>query len=301
MKSVKAQLLVTLAAVAAAAGFFLHRGPPPGMHLFDAVEQGEVVQVNAWFLWCGDHWGSAGIAYDESLHTLFLYAIELDHPEVVRVFIAYTEDVNAEIESDYYDRTTPLRFAVIKRSRKTTELLIELGAGVHAKDEYGWTLLHDAANWGPKEVVALLLAEGLDVNSKASDGETPLHCATHIAPPDVMALLIARGAMVNATDESGDTPLHKAAAYGREAAVKLLVAAGADVNAKDKCGRTPLHKVAYDGRYDLGYYKDAARVLIDNGAEVNAKDKWGRAPLRLAIEEDRKEVADLLRRHGAKE
>lgn len=57
----------------------------------------------------------------------------------------------------------------------------------------------------------------------------------------------------------------------------------------------PLHWAA------LNNEKDVAELLIAKGADVNAKDNSGRTPLRVAIDEGRKDIADLLRRHGGRE
>ncbi|MDB4683904.1 ankyrin repeat domain-containing protein, partial [bacterium] len=67
-----------------------------------------------------------------------------------------------------------------------------------------------------------------------------------------------------------------------------------DVNAWDKYGSTPLHKAAIES------HKEVAELLIGKGADVNAK-AWGNAtPLDGAIQWDRTEIADLLRKHGGK-
>ena len=42
-------------------------------------------------------------------------------------------------------------------------------------------------------------------------------------------------------------------------------------------------------------------MLTNKGADVNAKDNAGKTPLALAVEKDKKEIAELLRKHGAKE
>jgi hypothetical protein len=115
---------------------------------------------------------------------------------------------------------------------------------------------------------------------------------------------IAAGTDVNAKDRDDWPPLLKAAWHGHKEIAELLIAKGADVNARDSIGGTPLHKAALRGR------KEIAELLIANGADVNAKDILGKTPLDWANmgykgepPEDKavkKEIADLLRKHGGK-
>jgi len=41
--------------------------------------------------------------------------------------------------------------------------------------------------------------------------------------------------------------------------------------------------------------------LLTNGADVNAKDEDETTPLYIAVEEGHTEIADLLRKHGARQ
>ena len=73
------------------------------------------------------------------------------------------------------------------------------------------------------------------------------------------------------------------------------MAAGADVNAKGEEGLTPLHYAAREG------HKEITDLLLTNGADVNAKNDEGGTPLDWAeCCTDKKETADLLRKHGGK-
>jgi len=101
---------------------------------------------------------------------------------------------------------------------------------------------------------------------------------------------LAEGENVNAKEGDERTPLHYAST---KKIAKLLIKNGAHLNAESKCG-TPLHSAIYYGR------KEIAELLIDNGADVNAKYDDGDTHLDRAIENERTEIADLLRKHGGK-
>ena len=46
---------------------------------------------------------------------------------------------------------------------------------------------------------------------------------------------------------------------------------------------------------------EKVKLMVAHKADVNAKDKDGATPLRWAIDHGKKDIADLLRQHGAKE
>jgi ankyrin repeat protein len=84
-------------------------------------------------------------------------------------------------EEDFYDpdaiNPVPKRSAERRKARsEIINLLLNAGADVNAKDEYGGSLpLHKAAVIGSRgnDVVELLLGKGADVNSYDEDGKTP--------------------------------------------------------------------------------------------------------------------------------
>ena len=97
------------------------------------------------------------------------------------------------------------------------------------------------------------------------------------------------------TSKTPDISIHAAATAGHIKAVKQHLAAGADVNAKDDMFRlTPLHQAS------VGGHKEVAELLIGKGADVNATNGFGDTPLDVAIDYEKTEIADLLRKHGAK-
>ena len=66
------------------------------------------------------------------------------------------------------------------------------------------------------------------------------------------------------------------------------------MNAEIKNGLTPLLYAA------LGGHNEIAELLIAKGANMNAKDDGGKTPLDFAVEHDKPETSDLLRKHGGK-
>jgi ankyrin repeat protein len=129
-------------------------------------------------------------------------------------------------------------------------------------------------------------------------------------------LLVSKGARVNTADNEGRTPLmHAMNNLGTNTAAFLLEN-GANINAKDKEGQSALILAITLARYNpvriygqdekkkaaqsKESYLDLVGMLLEHGADVNVKTKSGLTPLSLAVSRHEPEVAELLRRHGAK-
>jgi cytohesin len=197
-----------------------------------------------------------------------------------------------------------------------TELSHAFPCPANARDNANNTPLHVAAALGDAELVRLLLHKGGDVNAKDGMGNTPLlaaTCGAHATVDeqgeiclsydvgggghrDVVEVLLAKGADVNTGNWDGSTPLHRAAMHGRKDIAELLLVKGADLNAKKKSdGWTPLIEAAFHGR------RDVVELLLAKGADPNGMDNRGRAALQLAIAHMNPDVAEVLRKAGAKE
>jgi hypothetical protein len=68
----------------------------------------------------------------------------------------------------YNGNETPL-FGAVSSGREMTELMLAAKADVNAKDDRGWTPLHEAYN--NRDIAALLLAHGAEVNARNKDGQ----------------------------------------------------------------------------------------------------------------------------------
>ncbi len=337
MKSVRLQLLVTLLAAATILGVLAIRGLPPTATLLYAVRTCDADGTRRSLAWGGDanyriarEWSvwadedhvneaqrnrmrqgqSWGQRYEAHHATMLHLAAHMSDKAIIRLLL----DFGADMEGRDYFEMTPLHYAARTwwEDQGAVELLLARGASIDAGDFLGRTPLAHAARAGNMAVVELLLAHGANVHPRDNMGETPLHLTKD---NDIAELLITNGADVNAKDNDGEAPLYRAKDKN---IAELLIAKGADVNARDDIGRTPLHEIVWSGKnaIDLGKYRDPyfvakapyraedrdiAGLLIAKGADVNAKSYDGRTPLVIAINEGHYDVADLLRRHGARE
>lgn len=121
-----------------------------------------------------------------------------------------------------YRYYTELRMSTKNQRNTDIDSMIDDSFLPLARDRFGHTALHYAAELGNEERCRALIAGGADVNAQGGgDWGTPLHWAMRSASYNVCAMLIDNGADVNATcggKPRGATPLDeldRCIEYGR--------------------------------------------------------------------------------------
>jgi len=217
MKSVKLQLLVTLAAVAVAGAIVAVKGLPPTKTLLRAAGDNDLQAVRRSLRWGAD----ATIAEEQGGgYTALHYAAVWNRKDIAELLITCGAHVNARDNGG----STPL---ALVRDREIAEVLVARGADVNARNREGWTPLYWAAYRGWKDVAELLVAKAADVNARNDTGETPLHAAVAHSETQIAELLIAKGADANVRNAEGKTPLAVAVESRHEDCVDLLRRHGA--------------------------------------------------------------------------
>jgi ankyrin repeat protein len=229
--------------------------------------------------------------------------------------------------------STPLSIAAQEGHLEVVKLLLEKGAAIETKTNYrralvstvafysnpaivkvlavkgtveaiGATPLYIAAGEGHLAVVKLLLEKGAAIEAKAEDGCTPLSTAAFNGHADVVKLLLERGGAVEGQHKDRVTPLAMAAQQGHLEVVRLLLEKGAAVDAKDNNGFTPLARAAQNRDGLLARHLKVMKFLLAKGADPNtlgfAPFGDGKTTLQVAEEQGDTEVAELLRKAGAK-
>jgi len=113
--------------------------------------------------------------------------------------------------SKKYDSSkTPLYKAVKEGNVSKVQQLLRRGADPNICDAHHLTLLHQAAYWGEKEIVALLLKHGAKVDLDNGKGWTALHSAAVSGGlknrKEIIDLLVGHGADPEKRDKNGWTP-----------------------------------------------------------------------------------------------
>lgn len=115
--------------------------------------------------------------------------------------------------------------------------LLQLGADVSARDEFGRTpLALVCRESGHPEAVAALLGAKAAADSEDDWGRTPLHWCCDRSHLVAAELLLEHGSPIDARTKQGDTPLMWAAKAGHPELVQLLLSAGARTRLRNNRG-----------------------------------------------------------------
>ena len=247
--------------------------------------------------------GADVTAAEESGRTALHYAAERGHADVARLLLDRGANIGAatgaQPDVDGLVSAQPLHLAAFGKHAAAVELLLGLGADMHARAARNaitaMTPLHFAASdcdGTPQQGAAVaraLLDAGAQVDAATSSGQRPLHLAVYNGMSDTAALLLARGADANAADNAGEMPLHLACVSAFHAntaralaCVQVLLGNGADINAPmAETGLSPLHLAVH---YASDGVSAVMAELLQRGADPDAADAIGRTPLHYACD-----------------
>jgi ankyrin repeat protein len=149
------------------------------------------------------------------------------------------------------DDVTPLMIACIEGHVNLVRWLVDNGAAVNKRNQFGETALLEACYRNRLRVVRLLLERGGDPTIASYGGTIPLMAASASlgAPLEVVRVLLDHRSgkvMINHRDVYGRTALHFACSKGRGDVAKALLESGADSSIADDDGQTPMATAKYE-------------------------------------------------------
>ena len=180
----------------------------------------------------------------------------------------------------------PLTTAVSQDNEEEAENLIINGADVNGREKQhsNITPIFLAVENGDLKITEMLLNFGAKVNARDKEKQTPLMWLDDDATPELVRLLIKHGAKINLTDKAGNTALIIAASNATAEVLQVLLDHNADVDAHNADGQTALMNAAHSDDVE------SVRALILAGANVNLKNNEDETALSLTDSEEVKEL-----------
>ncbi len=163
-------------------------------------------------------------------------------------------------------------------------MLLEAGAKIETRDNYGFTALMFAAEAQYATNTKLLLQAGAEINALSTNGDSALLLAAQKRRVSNQTVLLAFGASPNIVNQQGGTAFLEASWSGSTPVdiIQLYLRAGANLNQRDSKGLSVLMGVVTSWRFQ----PEVLEALIAAGADVNSQDKEGKTVLIHAIESD---------------
>jgi ankyrin repeat protein len=286
----------------------------------------------------GTHPEDAKLANDPKAREEARKRLDEEREVAKRSIAAFPLDNTPKPAGKQWGGLTPLQFAVREGSMETVRVLVDLGADVNQRSEFGWTALLVATQDRYYKIGVFLLDHGADPNIANEGGWTPLYIATDnrnieggdypTRKPDMDHLDFIKRLFASHADpnlrmrsstetrtifthqwllEEGATPFLRAAQSGDIVLLKLLIEQGADPKIDTDYGVTPLMVASGIGWVEGVTYEwspqqtlETVKMLLDLGADVNAQDNLdGRTALMGAAHKGRNDVVQLLVQRGA--
>lgn len=209
----------------------------------------------------------------------FLFGCAGTQARVKTLTLLLDAGASVKVRTEY--GSTP---AMLTSDTGVLRVVVERGANVNDVDLDGGTALMYAARRGDSAIVRMLLSYGASANvfdrPRYPRADTPQNALMYAAWRDdrnVIATLLDHGADVNARSARGENALMSATVRGDSATVALLLARGALVDAADTTGLTGLMRAARYGNASI------ARMLLTRGAAPNRRDHRGETALMYAV------------------
>ncbi|KAF9772119.1 hypothetical protein IL306_010177 [Fusarium sp. DS 682] len=179
--------------------------------------------------------------------------------------------------------------AVVNSNLSCAKLLINAGASLTAKNEYGDTALNGAIRWASSEAVEFLLEHGARIDEKDSEGRTVLNMAAGWGSFAALKVILSHkediGHLMHDSDKG---PVNQAVEIENKKCLKLLLNHGFSANTVTSAGETPLMKAIQNERIDL------CKMLLDSDADPDLAPENVKTPLIQAISKGNLDIVKLL-------
>ena len=145
---------------------------------------------------------------------------------------------------------------------------IAIGADVNSSDQEGDTALHFAAKY--PAVAAYLIQKGANVDARNNWGDTPIFRVANNGNLKMVQFFADKGAELDLRNDHGATPLNYASGNGHIAVMQYLIDHGANVNTLGN-GHSPLAWACHNSHHG---YLEAVKLLLEKEADINQSFRY---------------------------
>ena len=192
-----------------------------------------------------------------------------------------------QILKDAEQKLTEISFN--KATVEAIDTLLQSGANINIKDEYGETPLIKALFAQNLPVAEFLINKGADFNVTNMAGHTPMMICVKNGLIDIAELLIQKGDDIHKPSPENEESLLATAVWeNQEEMAKWLLEKGIDVNKTDVLGWTPLMISACLGLTDI------TKILLSFGADKDKRQQRNWTALDLATFYNHADIVELL-------
>ncbi|KAI4121107.1 MAG: hypothetical protein LQ338_006561 [Usnochroma carphineum] len=179
---------------------------------------------------------------------------------------AYLLDRGADINDEPPNDIGALAIATHGGFEAFVRLLIDRGVDVHEAQRRGITPLHRASSLNHPKIVEMLLQHDRSIiKARNAYGKTALHDAAERGFADVVEILLNFGANLVLRDNSAKTPLSYAAASGDIPTVRLLLGAGVPIDSSEPGTVQATYAAAASSQHSM------LQFLFGEGAKIDSR------------------------------
>lgn len=201
--------------------------------------------------------------YDESDLSPFLLACGSGNVELVNLFLDHPE---VDVHMTSGNGKGALHLAAEGGNVAVSQVLIDKGCEIEAREEEGRCPLMVAAQYGHLAIVELLMKNNADIDAEEEEGATSLWMAAQEGHASIVKYLLEAGAKQLPTRPSGVRPIHQAAQNGHLACVKELLEHSPEEI--DKCSSSGFTALTFASHKDDSNHLAIMKFLVGSGAKV---------------------------------
>lgn len=197
-------------------------------------------------------------------------------------------------------RYTGLHAAAHRGDSPQVKKLLNEGANLNARDDFGRTAVHIAAHARQRDALRALARAGANLELLENDRYDAVTIASVADDEETLRLLLSLGASAKLTTSRYDgTALIAAAHLGHDGVVGQLIAAGAPLDHVNNLHWTALIEAIVLGNGGVRH-QQVVRALLAAGASTRLTDREGNTPLAMAKARGYSAMISLLEKAGAR-